>query len=305
MSSPRIVIAGGSGFIGSALAREFSAAGMSVVVLTRAVRRRSDGVVEAAWDGATAGPWVALLEGAMAVINLAGKSINCPHTPANLREIKASRVNSVNALADAMGRVRTPPQVWVQAAAVGIYGDTGTVAIDESAPPGSDVLAGICREWEAAMAAAAVGATRKVRLRIGVVLGKGGGALPVLERMTRCFLGGPAGSGRQYVSWIHLNDLVAMFRAVVRDERLAGVFNAVAPQPVTNAQLMRELRQVLHRPWSPPAPAWVVRLGARLMGTEGSLALVSQRCLPVRFQTAGFPFRFAELAPALEDLLRP
>ena len=305
MTSPRIVIAGGSGFIGSALAREFSAAGRSVVVLTRSPRQRTDGVVEAAWDGATVGSWGALLEGAAAVINLAGKSINCPHTPANLREITTSRVNSVNAIAAAMAGVRTPPQVWLQAAAVGIYGDTGAVAGDERAPVGGDELAGICRQWEAAVAAAAVGVPRKATLRIGVVLGRGGGALPVLARMTRWFLGGPAGSGRQYVSWVHLADLVSMFRMVVEDERLAGGFNAVAPQAVTNAQLMRELRRVLHRPWSPPAPAWAVRLGAQLMGTEGSLALMSQRCLPARFQAAGFPFRFAELAPALEDLLRP
>jgi hypothetical protein len=303
MNSQRIVIAGGSGFIGSALAREWAAAGQPVVVLTRSPRLRSDGVLELAWDGATVGPWSAQLDGAAAVINLAGRSINCPHTTENVREIAASRVNSVNALAAAITRVPTAPRVWVQASAVGFYGDTRAVVADENAPAGDDILAVVCRQWEDAFAGAAAGAARKVTLRIGMVLGRAGGALPELAGLTRCFLGGAAGSGRQYVSWIHLADLAAMFRAAAVDENLAGVFNAVAPRPVTNGELMRELRRVLHRPWSPSAPALAVRIGARLMGTEGSLALISQRCVPARFQAAGFPFRFAELRLALEDLL--
>lgn len=303
MDSQRIVIAGGSGFIGSTLAREWAAAGQKMVVLTRSPRVRSDGVLELDWDGATVGPWAAQLDGAAAVVNLAGRSINCPHTPENMREIAASRVNSVKALAAAITSVSTAPRVWVQASAVGYYGDTRAVVADENTPAGDDLLANVCRQWEEAFGVAAAGVARQVTLRIGVVLGRAGGALPVLAGMARCFLGGAAGNGRQYVSWIHLADLTAMFRAAVLDENLAGVFNAVAPRPVTNGELMRELRQVLHRPWSPPAPGWAVRLGARLMGTEGSLALASQRCVPAKFLNAGFPFRFTELRLALKDLL--
>jgi hypothetical protein len=214
-------------------------------------------------------------------------------------------VDSVNALALAVARAEHPPRVWVQASAVGFYGDTGDVPRDETSPPGTDALANVCRQWESAFTAAAAPQTRKVTLRIGFVLGRDGGALPLLGRMTRCFLGGAAGSGRQYISWIHLGDLAAMFATAAMDERISGTFNAVAPQAVTNAQFMRELRRALHRPWSPPAPEFAVRLGVRLMGSEASLALVSQRCVPKKFLDSGFQFRFTEVAKALEDLCGP
>ena len=304
MSRKRVVIAGGSGFIGRALAREFSARGFEVVVLTRTPRARSDGVREAAWDGRQIGGWMQFLDGAEAVINLTGKSINCPHTPENLRTIIASRVDSVNALTAAMNQIARPPRVWVQASATGFYGDTGDRLCDESAPAGHDALANICRQWEAACAAANVPQTRKVILRIGFVLGRDGGALPVLGRLAKCFLGGAVGSGRQYISWIHLTDLVRMFVAAVENENISGTFNAVAPNAVTNADFMRALRRALHRPWSPPAPEFAVKIGSRLLGSEASLALVSQRCAPKMFLAAGFEFQFPQLPAALENLCR-
>jgi uncharacterized protein (TIGR01777 family) len=305
VSPKRLVIAGGSGFIGRALTKEFSAHGFEVVVVTRSPKKRTDGVQEAEWDGEHPGTWTALLDGADAVINLAGKTINCPHTPENLRDITASRVNSVNALAAAIGHAKNPPRVWVQASAVGFYGDTGSVVCDENSPAGKDALADICQQWEAAFASATVPQIRKVVLRIGFVLGRDGGALPLLGKMTRWFLGGAAGSGRQYISWIHLADLTAMFLAAVTDEKMSGTFNAVAPNAVTNAEFMRELRRTLHRPWSPPAPEFAVKLGALLMGSEGSLALVSQRCVPKKFLENGFQFRFPDVARAQDDLCKP
>lgn len=298
----RIVIAGGSGFIGGALAKEFLARGFEVVVLTRSPRPRADGVREVAWDGKNAGAWFQFLDGAEAVINLAGKSINCPHTPENLREITDSRVHSVQAITAAIEKVQMPPRVWVQASATGFYGDTGNVARDESAPAGGDTLANICRQWENAFIAVCAPQTRKVTLRIGFVLGRGGSALPVLSKLTRWFLGGAVGNGRQFISWIHLADLVRMFAAAVEGEKMSGTFNAVAPTPVTNAEFMRELRHALRRPWSPPAPVFAVKIGSRLLGSEASLALVSQRCVPKRFLEAGFKFEFAELPVALDDL---
>lgn len=304
MTSKRIVLAGGSGFIGAALAAEFSARGFDVAVLSRSPRQRTDRVREVEWDGIHLGEWIASLDGAEAVINLCGHSINCPHTPENLRLITDSRVNSVKTLAAAIYHVQAPPRVWVQASAVGFYGDTADAVRDESSPAGNDTLANLCRQWEAAFTAANVPQTRKVALRIGFVLGRNGGALPVLSKMTKWFLGGAAGSGRQYLSWIHLADLTAMFVAAVTNEKLSGTFNAVAPNAVTNAQFMRALRRALHRPWSPPAPVFAVKLGARLMKSEASLALVSQRCVPKRFQETGFRFKFTDVASALNDLCR-
>jgi hypothetical protein len=300
----RIILAGGSGFIGRTLAREFSTRGFEVVVLTRSPRGRSDGIREIAWDGKNSGAWIQFFDGAAAVINLTGKNINCPHTPENLREILASRVNSVNAIAAALGQLNTPPRVWVQAGAVGFYGDGKDCLRDENSPAGNDALAEICRCWEDTFNSADAPATRKVLLRTGFVLGRDGGALPVLARLTKWFLGGAAGSGRQYISWIHLADLARMFVAAVDNEKLSGPFNAVAPAPVTNAEFMRELRGVLGRPWSPPAPEFAVRLGARLMRSEPSLALAGQHCVPGKFLEAGFEFQFPRLRPALENLCR-
>jgi hypothetical protein len=304
MNPKRIVLAGGSGFLGRALARELAALQYEVVILTRAPHARTDGIREAAWDGRHPGDWAAHLEGAAAVINLTGKNINCPHTPDNLHDLAASRVDSVHALAAALAQTKQPPRLWVQASATGYYGDTGDHAADEHAPAGDNPLAKICRQWEGAFAAVAAPQTRKVTMRIGFVLGRDGGALPVLSRLTRWFLGGAAGDGRQYMSWIHLADLVEMFLTMVRRENLTGTFNAVAPGAVTNAEFMSELRRALHRPWSPPAPVFAVRLGTALMRSEPSLALVSQRCTPAKFLELEFKYQFPQLRAALADLCR-
>ena len=304
MKPKRIVIAGGSGFIGSALAREFSRRGYAVVVLTRSPRGRQDGVSEVAWDGRTIDVWAEQLDGAEAVINLTGKNINCPHTPKNLLALTASRVDSVNAIAAAIANCKTPPNVWIQASAIGFYGDTGDKLCTESEPNGVGALAEICGAWEAAFSSAAVSKTRKVTLRIGFVLGRDGGALPVLRRLTRFYLGGEAGNGRQYISWIHLADLVRMFVATSEQSRFFGVFNAVAPDAMTNAEFMGELRKVLHRPWSPPVPELAIRLGSRLMGSEATLVLMSSCCAPERFLASEFKFQFPNLETALNDLCR-
>jgi uncharacterized protein len=302
MNQKRIIIAGGSGFIGTALTQELIARDYEVVVLTRSPSERGDGIKEVEWDGEHLGEWIKCLDGATAVINLTGKNINCPHTPENLRELTASRVNSVNAIAAAILHVKTSPRVWAQASAIGFYGDTKDNLCDENSPAGNDSLAEICKQWEAAFASAKTPATRKVLLRIGFVLGRDGGALPVLAKLTKCFLGGSAGSGKQFISWIQLADLTRMFVEAIENADLSGTFNAAAPKPVTNKEFMHELRRVLHRPWSPPAPEFAVRLGARLMDSEPSLALAGQRCAPKRFLAAGFEFHFSELRPALEEI---
>jgi uncharacterized protein (TIGR01777 family) len=218
-----------------------------------------------------------------------------------------SRVNSVKAIAQSIPHVtialiKKPPRIWVQASAVGFYGDTGDRLCDESSPAGKNALAGVCKKWEATFNSADVPETRRVLLRIGFVLGRDGGALPVLTKLTKWFLGGTVGNGKQFISWIHLEDLTRMFIAAIEREDLTGTFNAVGLNPEMNRDFMRELRHVLHRPWSPPAPEFAVRLGARWMKSEPSLALTSQCCAPIRFLEAGFEYKFSKLRPALEDL---
>lgn len=303
MNKARIVIAGGSGFIGSALAREWLGRGGDVVVLTRSPRKRDDGVTEVEWSGGHMGEWIKHLDGADAVINLTGKNVNCPHTPENVRELMESRVNSVRAIAVALGHVKTAPRVWVQAGAIGYYGDAGERICDETSPNGMDALADTCRQWEYAFNNALAPKTRKVLLRIGVVLGRDGGALPVLARLTKWFLGGSAGSGQQFMSWIQIKDLMRVFDESIARQDLSGTFNAVAPNAVRNKDFMSELRRALHRPWSPPASAWAIKIGARLMKTEPSLALAGCRVVPKRLAEMGFQFQFPELGVALKDAL--
>jgi len=301
-SSSRIVIAGGSGFIGSALAAHFTAQGNDVVVLTRTARAREDGVREVAWNGRSFGPWATELDGAAAVINLTGKNINCRHTDKNRREIIASRVVSVRAIADAIGASVTPVPVWVQASAVGIYGNAGDALCDESAPHGNDFMADVCEQWEAAFRAALTPDTRRVVLRFGVVLGRDGGALPMLATLARWGLGGTVGSGRQYMSWIHRDDLVSIVKRAITTP-MSGPYNAANHVPETNAAFMKRLRSAVHRPWSPPAPALAVKLGAYIIGTEPSIALDGQRCIPRRLDDEGFAFGHEDLSQTLHELL--
>lgn len=301
---PRVALAGGTGFLGAGLVPEFVARGYDVVVLTRNPSRgTADRVRHVSWDARTAGPWAGELDGAAAVINLVGRSVDCRKTPANRRAILESRVNSVRALAAAFARCERPPPVWVQTATAHIYGDTADEILDESAPTGTGFAPEVGTAWERAFSEAPLPPTcRKVVLRISFVLGRRGGAFRTLARLTRCFLGGTTGTGRQYISWIHQADMNALFLRAVEDPAMTGVYVATAPHPVTNREFMHELRAALGRPWSPPVPAPMVRLGACLMRTDPELALLGRRCVPTRLMREGFPFQFATLSEALRDL---
>jgi uncharacterized protein (TIGR01777 family) len=296
----RVVLAGGSGFIGRSLADFLVGQGRDVVVLTRSPKPGP--VRETPWDGAALGDWVSELDGAEAVVNLAGRSVNCRYTEENKRKMIASRVDSVRAVGAAIRQCARPPRAWVQSGSLAIYGNPGDRVCDETSPPGEGFPVETCLRWEEAWNAADAPDTRKVLLRIGFALGRGGGALEPLERLARLFLGGAAGNGRQYISWLHEDDLNEMFRWSIEREDIAGVFNATGTNPVTNARFMEALRHALGRPWSPPAPAPLVRFGAWLMGSEANLALTGRRCVPARFTAAGFRFQHVGLEESLANL---
>ncbi|MEO6971099.1 MAG: TIGR01777 family oxidoreductase [Chthoniobacterales bacterium] len=302
MNENRVILAGGSGFLGRSLAEVLGREGCDVIVLTQGRAREEGSVRFVPWDGKTVGDWMPLLENALAVVNLTGKSVNCRYTPAARAEILNSRIDSVRALGEAIARCAQPPRVFMQSGSLAIYGNPGDHVCTEDSPHGSGFSAEVCRASEAAFNGLALPATRKVLLRIGFALKCREGALRTLENITRLFLGGTIGNGRQYISWIHIADLDRMFLSCLERDDLSGTFNATGPTPVTNAQFMAELRRALHRPWSPPVPAALVRIGARVMGTEGDLALHGFRCLPTRFLEAGFRFDFTSLGTALSDL---
>jgi uncharacterized protein (TIGR01777 family) len=289
--------------LGRALASAFERAGYEPVVLTRRVRGKGSRARQVAWDGRTLGEWARELEGAAAVVNLAGRSVDCRHTPKHRREIVESRVNSVEALGRAIRSCAEPPEVLVQAGSLAIYGDAGRRLCGEDAPAGQGFPAEVCKLWEAAFDSLELSSTRKVLLRIGFVLGRDGGALPRLARLARLYLGGTVGRGRQYVSWLHVRDFCRLVLWCVENAGAEGVYNATGPCPVTNAEFMCELRCALRRPWSPRVPEWLVRLGAFFLRTEPALALEGRRCIPERLVEEHFKFLYTNLESALGDLL--
>lgn len=294
---PTIVIAGGTGLLGSALAGALGADGYTVTILTRHPRRPGD----VRWMPESAdASWTSAIDGAAAVINLAGESIAGGRwTAARKAAILESRLQATGALVRAIAAVGTPPPVFISASAVGYYGVRGDDPVTEDTPPGSDFLAHVCRQWEAAAQRAPTSA-RLVLLRTGMVLARDGGALPQLAMPFRFFAGGPAGSGRQVMSWVHIDDWLAVVRWSLATTTVAGPVNVTAPMPVTNTEFAATLGRVLGRPSFLPAPAFALRLALGEMAD--ALVLGGQRVLPAVAQREGFRFRYPALEPALRHL---
>jgi uncharacterized protein (TIGR01777 family) len=299
----RVVVAGGSGFLGRALIQDLLGRFDDVVVLTRGPSRVDGRTRHVNWDARTIGPWASEVDGAAAIVNLVGRTVDCRKTPANRKVILESRVDSVRVLAEAAGRAANPPAVWVQSATAHIFGDTGDEILDESSPTGAGFAPVVGTAWEKAFDEADLPRTRRVTLRISFVIGRGGGALKTLARFGRFGLGGATGTGRQYMSWIHAADLNRIILRAIDDPSMQGVYVVTAPSPVRNDEFMRLLRKAVHRPWSPPVPETVVRVGAWLLRTDPELALLGRRCVPTRLLREGFRFEFPELQGALDDLL--
>ncbi|MES2709635.1 MAG: TIGR01777 family oxidoreductase [Verrucomicrobiota bacterium] len=302
-TNPRIVLAGGTGFLGTRLQRALASAGYEVVVLTRRPDKVAAPARGVAWSPEKFGDWTRELDGAFGVINLAGKNVNCRYTKANRKEILRSRVNSVRALAEAIRRCAVPPEVWVQAGSLAIHGDAGPLWCDETAPDGAGFAPEVCRKWEDAFFKAPLPPVRRVLLRIGFVLGNEGGALPVLAGLAKGFAGAAAGSGKQFVSWLHAHDMDRIFLHALQEPALSGVCQACTAGPVTHAEFMAELRKIYRRPWMPPLPEWMVKTAAWILRSHGSLALTGRRGLPGRLMETGFRFDYPALGPALDELL--
>ncbi len=297
----KVVIAGGTGFLGNALVTEFANAGDEVVVLSRNPKPIHN-AKPVHWDGKTVGAWADSLEGAGAVLNVVGENVFTHWTEEKKKRMMSSRVEPTKAIGDAIKRCKKPPAVWVNASAVGYYGSTYEPA-NEWSPSGNDYLAEVCRNWEAAQEEAQAPATKKCRARIGFVLGKDGGAFPVLKRLTGLLLGSAQGSGKQFCAWIHVADVAGAFRFCV-ERQLEGPVNLVGPSPVTNNELMEKLRQKMHRPWVPNVPRFVLQIGSAVALPPPEVTLASQNAVPERLQALSYPYRFETLDSAFDDLLK-
>jgi uncharacterized protein (TIGR01777 family) len=311
MSGPRltgkIVIAGGSGFVGLSLAHYLAERGASIVVLSRKPPKINGPWTHVVWDGRTIDNWRLALNGAIGLINLAGRSVDCLKTPDHQDEILRSRVEATRVLGMALRTIDSPPPVWVQMSTAHIYGDPPEAVCTEGSPFGYGLAPFVGRAWEDEFNAAVLPAQRGVILRTSFVLGRdrgaGASALSRLAMLARWGLGGTIGSGTQGISWIHETDLSRLFERALIDPQMHGAYIASSPHPVSQQAFARELRGALAAPIGLPAFPWMVRIGARwLLRTDPELALCGRYVVPKRLQDEGFKFKYPRLSDALEDL---
>ncbi|MGP0587095.1 TIGR01777 family oxidoreductase [Paenibacillus timonensis] len=291
---PKVVLAGGTGFVGQAFTQRFKELGAEVKVISRQAPHIP-------WEDHSA--IVQALEGADLLINLAGRSVNCRYTPENRRLILESRTETTRQLGESILACQRPPALWINSSTATIYRHAEDRPMtEESGEVGSGFSVDVAKAWEEAFFAFDLPATRRVALRIAIVLDDGGVIGP-LRNLVRFGLGGAQGSGRQQFSWIHMEDLFRIVRFLQEHPELDGVCNASAPHPVTNRELMTGLRRAMGVPIGLPAPRWLLELGARLIRTETELVLKSRWVLPERLQRAGFTFRFDTLEKALQEIV--
>lgn len=298
----KYVVAGASGFLGTALCGRLKLSGHEVVALSRKPDPLENVDRVRVWDGKTAGDWVEELETADVLVNLSGKSVACKWTPENRQAIIQSRADSTAILGEACRLVSVPPRAWINASGVGAYVPNREEEMGEDGPMAGGFMGEITRAWEGALFEGDLAGCRRIALRTGVVLGNGGGAFEVFNKLVKSFIGGQAGNGRQWMSWIHLEDHLSLIEWAA-ESSVEGPLNATSPHPVRNKEFMATLRKAQGRPWSPPAPAIGIKLVNLFGGPDSSLALDGIRAVPVKALANGFEFRFPELEGAVKDLV--
>lgn len=295
----RLVVAGGTGFIGTAVRARLLQQGHSLVLLSRSPSRTSESPQQkwVAWNPLSPGAWQSAVDGADGVINLAGESIAGKRwSKAQKEKIRSSRISTTSAIVAAIAKAKQKPKFLLNASAVGYYGPRGDETVTEQDKPGTDFLGATCHEWEEEARKAEKHGLRVITLRTGIVVGKGGGALAKMVPPFKLFVGGPLGSGKQWMSWIHLDDEIGLIQFLLDHPNVRGPINATAPNPVTMKEFCKTLGEVLHRPSWAPVPSLALRL---LLGEMADMLLMGQRVLPAEAQRLGYRFRYPQLHDAL------
>jgi uncharacterized protein (TIGR01777 family) len=303
----KVVISGGSGYIGRRLGDSLLGDGHQVVVLTRGKAGQTpSGARQVLWDAATQeGPWTSELSSSDAIVNLAGASLGSwPWTRRTMAEILTSRLKATSAIVGAVERLPAAgrPSVLVSASGIDYYGDRGDEVVTEESGPGNSFLARVCQQWEGAAERASALGLRVVRVRTSLVFGRGAPAFRLLTLPFRFFVGGPLGNGRQWFTWIHVDDIVGLYRLALESAQVSGPINAVAPDIRRQREVAREIGRVLHRPAFAPAPSPILRL---VLGAQAQLLLDGRKALPRQAERTGYRFRFGDLPAALASTLRP
>jgi uncharacterized protein len=298
---PRMIISGANGFMGLVLADYFKPH-YAVHTITRKPLAHPE-TTNHFWDGKTLGDWASVLDGADVLINLAGRSVNCRYNEKNKKEIFDSRTNSTRVLGEAIAKAKNPPKVWLNSSTATIYRHAEDKAMDdETGEIGSGFSVEVAKLWEKIFFEATTPHTCKVVLRTAIVLGKNGGVLPVLAKLAKYGLGGTMASGKQYISWVHEQDVCRAIEFVI-SSRLEGTVNLSSPNPLQNATFMAQLRQHLKQPLGLPATKWMLEIGAVFLQTETELILKSRRVISTKLEAAGFRFHFTDLKDTFTDLL--
>jgi uncharacterized protein len=303
---PRLLIFGGSGFLGRYLTNYYLANGWDVVIIARHQPQPFDGARFVAWDGQTLGDWARELENADAVINLAGRSVNCRYTTENKRQIYASRLESTALIAKAIANAQNPPPVWLNSSSATIYRHAHDRAMNEtSGEIGSGFSVDVCQKWEHALFETTLPKTRRVAMRLAMTFGAGKASVwEAFATLVRLGFGGPMAGGKQFVSWVHVRDFVRATHWLIEHPALEGAVNISSPHPLPNAQFLSALRRALHVPYALPVAQWQLELGAFAMGTETELLLKSRRVVPQKLLDSGFEFEFPKWEKAARDVAK-
>ncbi|MES2761822.1 MAG: TIGR01777 family oxidoreductase [Bacteroidota bacterium] len=299
----KLIIAGGTGFLGQALVSHFKDTFDSIVILSRSEKPSSGKVKYMKWDAATFGDWCQELEGATAIINLCGKSVDCRYTEKNKAIIFSSRLDSTKIIGEAIQKCKVPPALWINGASATIYSYSETEPRGEySKEIGTGFSVEVCKAWEKVFNGFTLPATRKVNMRISMVMGRTGGVFPVLLNLAKKGLGGTMGKGTQQVSWIHIDDLCNMVDWFIHDTNTNGIYNSVSPNPIVNRKMMRLFRKKVGMPIGLPATEWMLKIGALIIGTETELILKSRYSYPERALEEGFNFKYKTFEECLASL---
>ncbi|HMI04905.1 MAG TPA: TIGR01777 family oxidoreductase [Pedobacter sp.] len=304
MKYHKIILAGGNGYLGGILAEYYKDLAHEVIILSRKPAEPKANVRTVLWDGKTEGSWTGALDGADLLVNLCGKNVNCRYTAKNQREIFASRNVPTRLLNQVVSKMEHPPKLWINATSATIYRHAEDHAQDEyTGEIGYGFSIDVCKQWEAAFFETETPQTRKVALRIGIVLGRHDSVFPRLLNLVKCGLGGRQGDGEQYMSWIHEQDVARSTEWILDHDHLDGVVNCTAPVAIKNELFMKTLRQAWGIPFGLPSPQWLLEIGMLLIGSETELVLKSRWVAPGRLLDSGFKFYFAEARHAIHDIL--
>jgi uncharacterized protein (TIGR01777 family) len=304
MKYKKIILAGGNGYMGGVFTDHYKDLAAEIIILSRQPKAPTDNISTLVWDGQTEGDWINQLEGADMLVNLCGKNVNCRYTEKNKAEIFASRLLPTALLGKVVAELAEPPKLWINISSATIYHHAEDRPQDEETGEiGYGFSIDVCKQWEETFFNSETPETRKIALRMGIVMGRGAGAFPRLLNLVKLGMGGRQGNGEQYISWVHERDAIACTEFLLTHEDITGVVNCTAPQPVKNKEFMNALRTAWGIPFGLPAPTWLLQVGLAIIGSEMELILKSRWVLSKRLIDAGYQFQFSKVEHAINDIL--